>query len=144
MSIFTAQERRVIYILIGILVVGSVVYFYKLRNPYFAPELDKAVLEMSYEDKGIDSLIKLSTSQVGIKKHEINNKGKNPSTSKVNINTASKEKLMQLPGIGPVYAERIIDYRTENGRFNNLAEIRNIKGIGEKKFENLKDKIEID
>ena len=59
----------------------------------------------------------------------------------ININTAGKEALMELPGIGNAYAERIIQYRTENGPFSSIEEITNVKGIGEKTFEKFKDRI---
>jgi len=59
----------------------------------------------------------------------------------VNINSATLSELDSLPGIGPVYAQRIIDYRTANGGFKTLEEIKNIKGIGDKTFEKFKDKI---
>ena len=62
---------------------------------------------------------------------------------KVNINTANKEELSALPGIGPVIAERIIEYRDKNGPFENTEEITKIKGIGEKTFQKLKDFITI-
>lgn len=60
---------------------------------------------------------------------------------KVNINTATKEQLIALPGIGEVTAQRIIDYRNEYGRFATIDEIKNVKGIGEVKFEKIKDLI---
>lgn len=59
---------------------------------------------------------------------------------KININTATKEQLMSLDGIGEVYSLRIIEYR-EKKRFTNIEEIKNVKGIGEKTFEKIKDKI---
>lgn len=59
----------------------------------------------------------------------------------ININTASKAELELLPGIGPALAERIIQYREENGYFMSIEDIKNVSGIGEKRFEQLKDKI---
>ena len=50
----------------------------------------------------------------------------------VNINTASLEDLQRLPGVGPVIAQRIIDYRETNGPFSNVEALINVKGIGEK------------
>lgn len=61
----------------------------------------------------------------------------------VNINTAGAEELDTLPGIGPAMAQRIIDYRQLNGAFKSIEEIQNVRGIGAKKFENLKNKITI-
>lgn len=55
-----------------------------------------------------------------------------------NINSATKIELMELPGIGESYAERIIEYRESNGPFGSINEIMNVSGIGESKFEKLK------
>ncbi|OIP06345.1 hypothetical protein AUK41_02815 [Candidatus Berkelbacteria bacterium CG2_30_43_20] len=66
-----------------------------------------------------------------------------PATATVNINSASVQELDSLPGIGPTYAQRIIDYRTANGGFKSIEEIKNVKGIGDKTFEKFKDKITI-
>ena len=75
------------------------------------------------------------------------NQGSQPSQNSVpglvNINTASASQLDSLPGIGPAYAQRIIDYRNANGGFKSLEEIQNIKGIGPKTFEKLKNLIAI-
>lgn len=60
---------------------------------------------------------------------------------KVNINTASKEELKTLSGIGDVLAEAIISYREENNGFNTIDDIKNVSRIGDKTFEKFKDKI---
>ncbi|MDI6874201.1 helix-hairpin-helix domain-containing protein [Candidatus Solincola sp.] len=62
---------------------------------------------------------------------------------RVNINTAGKEELERLPGIGPTLAQRILDYREANGGFRSVEELRKVSGIGPKKFEELKDLVEI-
>lgn len=61
----------------------------------------------------------------------------------VNINTADAEKLATLKGIGPALAQRIIDYREQNGAFKTIDEIKNVRGIGDKKFAAFKDKITV-
>lgn len=61
----------------------------------------------------------------------------------ININTADSQTLQEIPGVGPATAEKIIAYRTENGRFAKIEDIRNVSGIGEKTFEKLKDKITV-
>lgn len=66
-----------------------------------------------------------------------------PVTEKININTASKEELLTLPGIGEVISERIIDYRNEYGKFDSIEEIMEVSGIGKAKFENIKDLITV-
>ncbi len=68
-----------------------------------------------------------------------NLKGEN----KVNINTATQSELDQLPGIGPSIAQRIIDYREENGNFQKIEDVQNVKGIGDAKYEEIKDKITV-
>lgn len=61
----------------------------------------------------------------------------------ININEATKEKLMELPGIGEAKAEAIISYREENGGFNDISDIMNISGIKEAAFDKIKDLIKI-
>lgn len=65
------------------------------------------------------------------------------STGLVNINTASQGELETLPGIGPAYAQRIIEYRESHSGFKAIEEIKNVSGIGEKTFEKIKEKITI-
>lgn len=59
----------------------------------------------------------------------------------VNINTADETALDTLPGIGPAMAKRIIEYRQNEGAFQAIEDIKKVKGIGEAKFNKLKDKI---
>lgn len=65
----------------------------------------------------------------------------NISTNKISINNASKEELMTLPGIGESKAKDIIDYRTKNGPFKKIEDLKNIPGIGENVYNNLKENI---
>jgi competence protein ComEA len=62
---------------------------------------------------------------------------------KININTASQSELMDLPGIGSVLASRIIDYRKQHGNFSGIEDIRNVTGIGEKRYEAIQGKITV-
>lgn len=59
----------------------------------------------------------------------------------VNINTADKQILMTLPGVGEVLAERILDYRSNSGGFKSLTDLMHVEGIGEKRMEELLDYI---
>lgn len=63
---------------------------------------------------------------------------------KININTADKDELMLLEGIGESYAERIIEFRESNGGFESVEQLKEIKGIGDKKFAEIKDFITVE
>lgn len=62
---------------------------------------------------------------------------------KININTASQTELETLPGIGPSTALKIIEYRKESGKFRNIEDIKNVKGIGTNKYEKIKELIKV-
>ncbi|MDD4561761.1 MAG: helix-hairpin-helix domain-containing protein [Syntrophomonadaceae bacterium] len=68
----------------------------------------------------------------------------NQNSAMVNINTASAQEMAdQLDGIGPALGQRIVDYRTSNGPFKDIEEIKNVSGIGDKRFEAIKNKISV-
>lgn len=67
---------------------------------------------------------------------EVNEKGGN---KKVNINTATQSELENLPGVGEAIASRIIEYRQQNGKFSKIEDLQNVKGIGDAKFNNMKE-----
>ena len=63
---------------------------------------------------------------------------------KINLNTASAEELDKLPGIGPTTAQLIIDYRTKNGAFKTIEEIKEVPRIGDSLFQKIKDSITVE
>jgi competence protein ComEA len=69
--------------------------------------------------------------------------GKPVSAEKVNINTATVDQLQTLPGVGPSTAKRILEHRSKVGKFSKIEEIINVKGIGEKKFQKMKDRLTV-
>ena len=60
---------------------------------------------------------------------------------KININTANVKELQKLSGIGESIALRIVTYRKENGKFNSIEDLKNVSGIGENKFNKIKNNI---
>ena len=58
---------------------------------------------------------------------------------KVNLNTANERELLNVPGIGPTKVKEIIKYREEKGQFNKVEDLKQVRGIGGKTFEKLKD-----
>ena len=73
----------------------------------------------------------------------LGNTSKESSKGKININKASKEELDTLPGIGESTAEKIINYRKEHKSFKSIEELKEVKGIGDAKFEEIKDLVDI-
>lgn len=88
--------------------------------------------DVNEKDEGIEKTINLPVAH-----------SNSQSTSLVNINTANVGELTTLPGIGEVIANRIIEYRSENGKFNTVEDLKNVSGIGDKKFNDIKDKVTV-
>ncbi len=66
-----------------------------------------------------------------------------PQDGKIDLNTANLQQLQLIPGVGEVIAQRILDYRTDQGGFQAVEELLNVSGIGEKKFEQIKQYVKI-
>lgn len=90
----------------------------------YIPSIFEEVSTYIYNDAG-ENVSKTTES--------INNSGK------ININKATSEELQKVSGIGPSLAEKIISYRNSNGKFNSIEDLKNISGIGDKKFETIKE-----
>lgn len=78
---------------------------------------------------------------IGKLNEEIDNTTKK--NNKININTATQAELEEITGIGPSLAQKIIEYRESNGKFKDIEELKNVSGIGDKKFESMKSQITI-
>ncbi|HWP82240.1 MAG TPA: helix-hairpin-helix domain-containing protein [Bacteroidota bacterium] len=123
----TETERKVLLFLSITLAVGLGIKFYRATFPEVR----------SFDYTASDSTFAvLSAQEVGADDGERVKPGE-----KLDINKATKAQLMKLPGIGEVTAERILIYREEVGRINNLEELRTIKGITAKRFNQLKNYI---
>lgn len=106
----------------------------KLNLAYILNDGDKI-----YVPKKEDSQTEYITSGAG---ENVSSYATQSSDSKIiNINTATVDELSTLSGIGKAIAERIVAYRMQNGKFENIEDIKNVTGIGDSKFNNIKDEI---
>lgn len=93
------------------------------------------------KNEKIDTFV-ISSNESDIGESGENNNG-GSSDIKININTATESQLDTLPGVGPSTAMKIIEYRNTNGKFKKIEDIKEVKGIGEAKYEDLKNYITI-
>lgn len=105
----------------------------KLMEQYY-PTSAKSVMESKADTVAKDSA---NAKEVGQSGQKVENADQNADKERINVNKASREALETLPGIGPTYAKRIIKYRNENGEFESLEELKNIKGIAQKRLDKL-------
>jgi len=145
---FTPTEGKVVLFLLVTFVIGGAIKLYRYHDPSaFLPSFD-----YSEVDKEFDLRVRLIDSIDAEQKRKLADSGAATSSKRkttrvkkadrlqsvVNINTATKAELMKLPGIGEALAERILVYREQNGAFKDVSELQKVKGIGEKKFEQIR------
>lgn len=146
---FSRQEQRFVIFLLVAFIVGIGIQYYNKRQPNniseeWAVEYEKIIKdfqEKSHEMGSENIRINLDSisNQKGLSFTE-----KQKFVGKININSASLEELQILTGIGPATALKIIEFRQNNGFFDNIQAIQKVKGIGPKKFEKIKSNITIE
>lgn len=141
---FTNTESRVILFLIVTFIIGVGLKILRV-SPHQKSSYDYSAIDSEFTARS--NLISISdsdslkvtstdsTKKVKVKKQIKSKEG--VALKSIDINSAKKEELMKLPGIGEAIAERIILFRNENGPFSTIEDIMNVKGIGKKKFERL-------
>lgn len=106
-------------------------------------DINRINLALKLEDEGHYIMPKIGEEiQINdaLSQNQIDSPTKN---GKVNLNTADISNLITLDGVGEKTAQKIIDYRQSNGKFNKIEDLKNISGIGDKKFNAIKDKVTI-
>ncbi|HOJ37928.1 MAG TPA: helix-hairpin-helix domain-containing protein [Ignavibacteriales bacterium] len=143
----TTQELFVLFFITSILILGLILQILESRNVVqienssFLYNYNYNILKediITYnrdikEDNSDNSLENESKKNTADK----NKKSEDILSGKININTAGVDELTKLPGIGEKTAQAIIEYRTKNGKFVNISDLMNVKGIGQKKFEKI-------
>jgi len=119
---------------------GMKIYIPNIEEVKKEQESKQNILESSSNSK--DNTQKYITTNANI--YEANSESvEQKNNQKININTATQSELETLSGIGPSTALKIIEYRKDNGRFLSIEDIKNVKGIGDAKFNKIKDFIYI-
>ncbi|MFN0158385.1 MAG: ComEA family DNA-binding protein [Bacteroidota bacterium] len=140
---FTKNELRVILLLSSTFLVGLAVRWYATTHeahpgavgPFDYSESDRQFAERSKRlaELALPPQTEQPKAQASLSKPE-----SPPMLGSININTATKAQLMQLPGIGEQYAERIIIHREDFGLFASVDDLRKVKGIGKKRLEKMR------
>ena len=102
-------------------------------------DLNNVNLAVKLEDEMHYIIPKKGESISNSQNNVIPNNNTNNQNGKININTATIQELDQIPGVGEATANKILTYRDEVGKFKSIEEIKNVSGIGEKKYENMKE-----
>ena len=142
---FTPAESRVAVFLVAMFLLGAGIKLYRAHLGRAAPfdyaAVDAEFARFANQGAASDSLRSAAAPGAAdtTRGSWERKSGKKlvPSPRSINLNTAPKEELMKLPGIGETTAERIVQYRRDHGPFSTLEDVMNVKGIGKKKFERI-------
>ena len=126
----TRSEQRVLLFLSATLIVGAGIRLYQDTFP----------TKRQFDYRSIDSSFAVFKDRLAT--DSVRKKQLGPGET-VNINTASKEELVALPGIGATLAERIVSYRENEGEFGSIEDLKKVKGISKKKIEKLKPHVTV-
>lgn len=145
MMIFSKREQFVVvFLIISFASACAINYLKNLRDSQPNHEWQYSQEQVLEEFK---SAAVANTEETSVESHGFKNDNpahlKRKIIGKININEASIEELQTLPRIGPVLAQRIIDYREQNGSFRSIEVIMRVKGIGKKTFEKIKGRIQV-
>jgi len=142
MIYFTRQEQRIIILLGVIMLLGTGLLLIKRFQPGWIMRLSMGEPDFDVEKDQKSPRLRSDTSmsvdqstqkRQSDQRHESDMAAGTPPPRgkiKININTANREELESLPRIGPVLAQRIIEYRQKRGKFTDIYELTGVKGIG--------------
>jgi comEA protein len=136
----TRREKNVIKFLVLLYIAGCIIFFGKkliFKKEVATSTRDSIVANFQEQANKVDSVY-FSEAPLEIDENE------DIPLQKVNLNTATAPELLRIKGIGPVTANKIIEYRNNHGKFNSLEELKNVKGIGDKTLEKIKGEVTIE
>lgn len=136
MQELTPSEKKGVMVIVAVITLAAIIRIFNpfviKSNPYNYHASDSLFTRISLTQSV--NLPKLKEKKTGDLKAE----KRILLPASIDLNLAAKSDLVKLPRIGPAIAQRIIDYRTEHGKFKSLDEVKNVKGIGVKTYENIR------
>ncbi len=156
----TRQEQRIVILICVLITISIAIISIKRFNPEWflraslgQPDIDMRKDQAERQSKIVQpsetskpsKITKLQETKTtsDVQAPSQKEKSKEMVIKKINVNTATLDELIQLPGIGEVKAKNIIDYRNKNGYFTDIDDLINVSGIGEKTLDKIRDFITV-